>query len=68
MQLRFASLTVTSSRVDFHLQVNAHAGRTYKKARSNAGFFFPGEEAAGTLQPGRNGVIVAVHFACLSDR
>src|SRR6202011_5948739 len=26
--LRFASLAVTSSREDFHLQVNAHAGRT----------------------------------------
>jgi hypothetical protein len=33
MQLRFASLTVTSSRVDFNLQVNAHAGRTYWIAR-----------------------------------
>src|SRR5207247_4859211 len=27
--LRFPSLAVTSSREDFHLQVNAHAGRTY---------------------------------------
>src|SRR5262245_19579416 len=26
--LRFTSLAVTSSREDFHLQVNAHAGRT----------------------------------------
>ena len=26
--LRFASLAVTSSREDFHLQVDAHAGRT----------------------------------------
>jgi hypothetical protein len=29
--LRFASLAVTSSRVDFHLQDRAHAGRTMKK-------------------------------------
>jgi hypothetical protein len=28
--LRFASLAVTSSREDFHLQVDAHAGRTNK--------------------------------------
>src|SRR6185312_10614506 len=28
--LQFASLAVTSSREDFHLQVNAHAGRTRK--------------------------------------
>jgi hypothetical protein len=28
MQLRFTSLTVTSSRRDFHPQVCAHAGRT----------------------------------------
>jgi hypothetical protein len=27
-QLRFTSLAVTSSRVDFHLQDRAHAGRT----------------------------------------
>jgi hypothetical protein len=31
--LRFPSLAVTSSREDFHLQVNAHAGRTYWIAR-----------------------------------
>ena len=37
MQLRFASLTVTSSREDFHLLVNAHAGRTYWVARSRPG-------------------------------
>ncbi len=30
MQLRFASLTVTSSREDLHLQECAHAGRTKK--------------------------------------
>jgi hypothetical protein len=29
--LRFTSLAVTSSREDFHLQVNAHAGRTRKR-------------------------------------
>ena len=33
MQLRFTSLTVTSSREDLHLQDCAHAGRTRKKAR-----------------------------------
>jgi len=31
MQLRFTSLTVTSSREDLHLQECAHAGRTKKK-------------------------------------
>ena len=30
MQLRFTSLTVTSSREDLHLQECAHAGRTRK--------------------------------------
>ena len=30
MQLRFTSLTVTSSREDLHLQECAHAGRTQK--------------------------------------
>jgi hypothetical protein len=30
--LRFASFAVTSSRQDFHLQVDAHAGRTTKSA------------------------------------
>jgi len=35
--LWFASLAVTSSREDFHLQVDAHAGRTKKKARRKAG-------------------------------
>ncbi len=34
MQLRFTSLTVTSSREDLHLQECAHAGRTKKKAPS----------------------------------
>jgi hypothetical protein len=29
--LRFPSLAVTSSREDFHLQINAHAGRTKNK-------------------------------------
>ena len=33
MQLRFALLTVTSSRRDLHPQVCAHSGRTKKKAR-----------------------------------
>jgi hypothetical protein len=36
--LRFTSLAVTSSREDFHLQVNAHAGRTQK----TPGSFLPG--------------------------
>ena len=31
MQLRFTSLTVTSSREDLHLRECAHAGRTTKK-------------------------------------
>jgi len=35
--LRFASLAVTSSREDFHLQVGAHAGRTKKSPASAAG-------------------------------
>ena len=33
MQLRFTSLTVTSSREDLHLQEYAHAGRTIEKDR-----------------------------------
>jgi hypothetical protein len=35
--LRFTSLAVTSLREDFHLQVDAHAGRTNKKARREGG-------------------------------
>ncbi len=35
MQLRFTSLTVTSSREDLHLQECAHAGRTIKKPLKN---------------------------------
>jgi hypothetical protein len=35
--LRFASLAVTSSREDFHLQVDAHAGRTDVDARDKPG-------------------------------
>src|SRR3984893_3937039 len=35
--LRFASLAVTSSREDFHLQVNAHAGRTKRMAPESPG-------------------------------
>jgi hypothetical protein len=31
VQLRFTSLTVTSSREDLHLQECAHAGRTMRK-------------------------------------
>jgi len=31
--LKNTTLTVTSSRQDFHLQVDAHAGRTKKKDR-----------------------------------
>ena len=31
--LRFASLAMTSSREDFHLQVDAHAGRTRNSRR-----------------------------------
>ena len=39
--LRFTSLAVTSSREDFHLQVDAHAGRTNAKPRARArGFVF----------------------------
>src|SRR3981081_3600889 len=37
--LRFASLAVTSSREDFHLQVDAHAGRTSERPGNNAGPF-----------------------------
>ena len=37
--LRFASLAVTSSRVDFHLQDRAHAGRTMKQAPDGAPVF-----------------------------
>jgi len=37
--LRFASLTVTSSREDFHLQVDAHAGRTKYRDRLRGGLF-----------------------------
>lgn len=42
VQLRFASLTVTSSREDLHLQECAHAGRTSKKPRriTRRGFFW----------------------------
>ena len=35
--LRFASLAVTSSREDFHLQVGAHAGRTKAKRPRQGG-------------------------------
>ena len=35
--LRFASLAVTSLREDFHLQVDAHAGRTKKKLPPQGG-------------------------------
>jgi hypothetical protein len=40
--LRFASLAVTSSRVDFHLQDRAHAGRTKKNAPGGALFYRSG--------------------------
>jgi hypothetical protein len=36
--LRFTSFAVTSSREDFHLQVNAHAGRTQKSGLAAASF------------------------------
>jgi hypothetical protein len=37
--LRFASLAVTSSREDFHLQDRAHAGRTKQKGDPQAALF-----------------------------
>ena len=39
MQLRFTSLTVVSSRRDFHPQECAHAGRTQKSQPRKVGFF-----------------------------
>jgi len=36
--LRFTSFAVTSSREDFHLQVNAHAGRTQKSPGRTGAF------------------------------
>ena len=56
MQLRFTSLTVTSSREDLHLQECAHAGRTKGKSRKPALFewsligltFLPSGRSPGT--------------------
>ena len=42
MQLRFTSLTVTSSREDLHLQECAHAGRTKRKTPRRAQGLMPG--------------------------
>jgi len=37
--LRFASLVMTNSREDFHLQERAHAGRTEQKRPPKRSFF-----------------------------
>ena len=54
--LHFTSLAVTSSREDFHLQVNAHAGRTKKSGRRwNDGRFSPMQTSGlrpGSCRPG----------------
>jgi hypothetical protein len=73
--LRFASLAVISSRKDFHLQVNAHAGRT-REGRVPAGTRSPVCKRTRTggpqVKPGHPGLpcamVLTVSFVLSSGR
>jgi len=49
-QLRFPSLTVVSSREDFHLQDRAHAGRTHPPRPEGRGFGIGFDEPRQIMQ------------------
>ena len=59
---------MTSSREDSHLQVNAHAGRTKEKARSDPGLFILEAEAEPYPRPASNPSILADIRRCAARR